>query len=327
MVGVGGSASGGASSSASGGSGSDFVGDDDGSVPFEPTDFLGRVCDRAPPTSLVAHVIQPNKSRFFYTWTTEAQEQGLREGDPLYSVGEVPGKGRGRAADLLFAKAEAEPDSLAALVAPFFETCRYGWPHPWPTRFGVGGEMYGDKLIKIQLKPEAWVAVLSETGDVWTVYDSVGQRVPREEALAHPERVGALYFVYVSEGDGDCGSFGPVGMDTYREFVLGNEEMVLRYEVGTEAILSELEQNRMLLGEYLRFAQRCSEPEFSAFVGAAACTVVGSPSPWSGDDPYIESLAIPSETYLPTVENLTALIDSLTAALFEPDPFVVEKPE
>src|SRR5690606_10063086 len=141
-----------------------------------------------------------------------------------------------------------------------------------------GGETYGDKLIKIQLKPEAWVAVLSETGGVWTVWDSVGNYIPPQEALAHPERIGAFYFSYSGGPPSSyCGSFGPVGADPYQEFVLGNEEMVLRYETGTEAILSELNENKRLLSEYLQYARRCSEPDFSSFSESARCSVAASP--------------------------------------------------
>jgi hypothetical protein len=324
-VATGGSSAGGSVSTAgapsSGGSG-DF--EDGGTVGHG--DWLGRDCDPPPSDqlSLEAHVVQPYKSRIFYTWTTEDQEKGLREGDPLYSVGEVPGKGRGRAADVLFDRAKADPDSLSGLVAPFFDTCRYGWPHPWPTRFGVGGEQYGDKLVRITLKPQAWVARLDPSGEISSVYDQQGAHVPFAEAMAHPERIGALYFVYFGDPTVDdwCGSFGPVGPESYREFVLGNADMVERYEVGTEAILSELDDSVRFLKEYRRSLRGCTEPSAARFFELTACGLLHIP--WYADA-YIRSLALPGPAYLPTDENLAALIDSLESVRFEPEPFVLEE--
>lgn len=324
-VATGGSSAGGSVSAggapSSGGSG-DF--EDGGTIAH--VDSLGRACDPRPypRLPLEVHVVQPYTARIFYTWTTEDQEKGLREGAPLYSVGEVPGKGRGRAADLLFDRAKADPDSLSALVAPFFETCRYGWPHPWPTRFGVGGEQYGDKLVRITLKPQAWVARLDPSGEISSVYDQQGSPVPFEEAMAHPERIGALYFIYFGDPTVAiwCGSFGPVGPESYREFVLGNADMVERYEVGTEAILSELDESVFLLTQYRDSIRGCTEPSADLFFQLTAC---GRLDTLQNADAYIRSLAIPGPAYLPTDENLAALIDSLESVRFEPEPFVLEE--
>lgn len=294
-----------------------------GSWDIHVYDSLGRSCEvDLSVAGIQEHAVDRTRARVFFTWTTEEQAEELRGGGPLYSRGEIPGKGRGRAADLLFARAEASPDHISALVAPYFETCRYGWPHPWATRIGLGGEDYGDKLVRIELKPEAWVGMLAADGNIEEVFDLEGERVDDDLVREHPERIGALYFSYSGEENTDyCGTFGSGGAGDYREFVLGNAAMVLRYEMGTEAVRRELDDGATFLSEYLFLAKKCSEPDESKYGRFAACNF-----DW-GDagDPYLNALALPGPAYFPSEENLEALIDILTHKLIEPDLELIQE--
>jgi hypothetical protein len=256
-----------------------------------------------------------------YSWTVAEQEDGLRTGDPLFSIGEVEGKGRGIAMDLLFGMAEAEPTSLAAQLSSTFNLVRYAWPNPWATKLGLGGEDYGERLIRIELRDEAWIGSLGGNGQVTTVWDLQGNLVPLEQVQQTPQRVAALYFVRdESAGGPSCGTFLQGG-GGYREFIVSNEAMVKSWSVGTEAILRRLEDDIDSLVEYLRVIRPCP-PAYANFNRDVSCT-------WGSSqyrDPYLHALALPDEAYSPNPANLAHLIAVLEAARFDPDPYTVENP-
>lgn len=255
--------------------------------------------------------------RVLYSWTTAEQEAGLREGAPLFSVGVVEGKGRGIALDLLFERAESNPDSIEARLSVLFDKARYAWPNPWATRMGFGSEDYGNRLLKIVLREDAWIAHLSESGTVGSVWDLRGTLVNPEDVAANPEQIGAFFFVRgAATGGPECGSFLG-GSGGYREFVLGNVSMVESYEVGTQDTLDRLDEDIRALTEYFDLVRPCPSSFGTNFNAMVFCS-------WGYDtDPYIESLALPDEAYVPTPVNLATIIQTLTQDRFTPDPFVV----
>ena len=248
--------------------------------------------------------------RVLYSWTTAEQEAGLRDGARLFSVGVVDGKGRGIALDALFAFAEQNPDSLEAQLTVLFDKARYAWPNPWATRMGFGTESYGDRLLKIVLSEEAWIARLSPAGTVADVWDLEGAPVAPEDVAATPERIAAFFFVRTSEAGPQCGSFFG-GTGGYREFVLGN------LEIGSQAILDRIDSDISALTEYLEVVRPCPPALGNNFNAAVFCN-------WGyTGDPYLESLSLPDDPYVPTAANLTTIIETLTADRFTPDPFTV----
>ena len=261
-----------------------------------------------------AHV---GAQRVFYSWTTDEQVAELRAGGPLFSRSESPGKGRGLALTQLeaFAVSDSGPaQQLAAqLASTVFAKLRYSWTNPWATLLGWPGETYGNQLLQVELKPDAWIAVFDE-GRL-SVFDVDNQPVELASALDTPERIGAIYFQANVDGSPTyCGSFsqGTVG---FREFVLGNLHMVKRWSLATP----ELKQ---------RLAQDITD--LQAFQAEVACLPVPEQPAWSSDvtcqwryrwqEPealsnYGFSLGIPSELYWPSVPNIQALIAALQMSM------------
>ncbi len=258
-------------------------------------------------------------TRVLYSWTSAEQEQDLRTNEKLLTVGEVPGKGRGYAMDMLYEyAATAESNSLEAKLTEIFTEFRYSWPNPWATRLGTPGESYGDRLVRMKLRANAWIARLADWGMVDTVYDVEGNVVPHAQALANPERIAALYFVRERNDGGPlCGTFSNGGGGGYREFIVGNAAMIEEWSIGTQEIRERIEGDVAELEALIRVVSKCGMSVPANFNGSVVCG-------WGATGvPYYEALALPSELYAPSVDNIRALLDALEASLFEPDPLTV----
>jgi hypothetical protein len=269
-------------------------------------------------------VSEVGKQRVFYSWTTDEQVAELRAGGELFSRSERPGMGRGLLFTELATLAEAStPEGTLAdvLGQQTFAKARFAWPNPWATLLGFPGESYGNQLLRIELKADAWIAYL-DAGEL-SVVDAQNQPVSLEDALASPERIGAIYYQSAAQaGSAYCGSFshGAVG---FREFALGNIDMVARWSLATPEITARLEADLEVLRT---FEERL-----------VCLSLTTTPADWAdqvgctwGRDPrrdllgdYDFALGLPSELYWPSPENIAALISAVEASLPTGDPLSV----
>lgn len=262
-------------------------------------------------------------TRELYSWTTAEQAAELRRDGVLFTRTERPGMGPGYAFTYLASVADAgwsqDYVALANGLISSFDKARYAWPSPWATRMGWPGEDYGDQLVRILLKPDAWIVVVEEPWRI-TVIDMNNKSVPVADALASMDRIGAIYFIK-TDGRGNGSFFECSG--GYREFILGNLAMIEEWSIATEAIRTRIEADAALI-EALRLELEPAPPVFdpTTFNRMIACRW-GDPVN-SDLDRYERSLAIPSEYYIPTPDRLATLRDTLRASLFTPNPFVVK---
>jgi len=257
------------------------------------------------------------EQRVLYTWTTQEQIDELREGAPLLSRTEREGLGPGAAYEY-FAQA-SETDPIAALLnQERFAPSRHAWLHPWATRMGWPGESYGNQLIKLVLKPEAWlVKVISGQFSVW---DLSGNQLDAQQALDDPDRIGVVYFQKdASLGGSDCGSFGSRGKQGFREYILNNPAMIESWSHGTTEILERLQADIALVQEFVRRTRACPETRGAEeWSGDVICGDFNR-SPNTELGAYEQALALTSEYYLPRPANLVALAETLEGDLFEPN--------
>lgn len=260
-------------------------------------------------------------TRELYSWTTAEQAAELRRDRELFTRSERPGMGPGYAFTYMMQMSSLQGaiGTLLKGVLGTFEKGRYAWPHPWATRMGWPDEDYGDQLLRIVLKPEAWVLVVIERGGI-NVVDMKGNVVPNSDAAAAIDRIGAVYFMK-TDVTGN-GSFAQCS-GGYREFIVGNLAMIEEWSLGTQAIRARIESDAALI-EAFRLELEPSPPVFDAanFNRQVACS-------WEEPvrtnlDRYERSLAIPSANYLPTQSALGTLRDTLRASLFDPAPLVVK---
>jgi hypothetical protein len=262
--------------------------------------------------------------RIFYSWTNEEQVAELRAGGELFSRSERPGLGRGLLFTELAAVAESEPSPVTqlaeALVNQVFAKARFAWTNPWATLLGFPGETYGNQLLRIELKPDAWIARFDQ--GTLTVFNANSEEVPIETALATPERIGAIF--YQSRADAEScyvGSFARGGVG-FREFALGNIDMVERWSLATPEIVERLQSDI---------------DELQAFQAQVACMSIGADwstevtCAWGGGlisaasalGNYDFALGLPSDLYRPSSENLEALVAALEVSMPTGEPLVV----
>jgi hypothetical protein len=265
--------------------------------------------------------------RVFYSWTTDEQVAELRAGGALFSRTERPGLGRGQAFTELaaFAATGSAPEQVLAgrLESVVFATARFAWTNPWATLLGWPGETYGNQLLQIELKPEAWIAFFN--GQTLQVLDAQGQYIPIDTALASPERIGAIYYMATPDPTSSyCGSFSTGAPAAFREFILGNIGMVQRWSLATPEIAARLESDIAELQAF-QAALECMTPiDQSYWADTARCEWVGGYGNMTHN--YDMALAIPNELYVPTPDNIAALVAALQASMPTGTPLDVTPP-
>jgi hypothetical protein len=270
--------------------------------------------------------------RELFSWTTAEQAAEIRAGGVLMTRTEREGLGPGYAMEVLAKFAVGtSPDpvwvaqrELAKLLSgPQFEKARYAWSEPWATRVGWPGEDYGDQLLRMVLREDAWLAVYG-SGRL-TVVDMNNQVIPITEAVAYPERFAGVFFVNgTSDGGPNCGGSFRSGGYGYREFIIGNEAMIEEWSLGTSEIRARIEADAALVRSFFERVRPCP-PSLDAYSWNLDVCCRWSDSPYDGElGAYEAALAIPSANYLPQAAPLAALLQALEQSLFEPDPFVVE---
>ena len=265
-----------------------------------------------------------------YSWTTDAQASALRADRVLFSQNGDDGLGPGYALMYLRQLAASEAAGLelgklaSVLSGELFAKPRYAWPEPWATRMGWPGENYGGQLLRIVLKPEAWVVVV-RSGTL-AVTDAQNKPVSWADALANPTRLGAIFYQRDgSAGGPQCGSFQNGG-NGYREFVLGNLAMVEEWSLGTQKVLDRLQANIEQLTRFFEQARACPAVGASAssWNASVSCSWdAPSGGPYSEQVAYEQALAIPSENYLAEPKRIAQIIETLQGDLFQLDPLVV----
>jgi len=269
--------------------------------------------------------------RELFTWTTAEQIQEIRAGSVLMTRTEREGLGPGYAMEALAMlgscttgdPADADRIALAALLSgPAFSKARYAWTEPWATRVGWPGESYGDKLVRMVLRQDAWLARYDSRR--LDVIDMSNAPVALADALAHPERLAGVYFVRDGGAGGpECyGSFRGEGGNGYREFIIGNEAMIEEWSLGTPEIRSRIESDIALVQTFFERIRPCP-PRADSFWNSNVVCNWANPPDATEVSAYEGSLAIPGPGYLPAAEPLVSLIEALQASLFEPDPLVV----
>lgn len=211
--------------------------------------------------------------RTLYTWTTPDQIEALRRDRRLLVREESPERGASYFEQVVHALAGGG-DAIAGLLdTTTFARSRFAWPAPWATREGWDGEQYGDHVIRATLRPEAIVLALSTVTGKFEAHDLGDHAVGLDEVCAHPERIGAVYFVSSCKTPAAKGL--PLPGASYREYVLCNEAMVAAWAVGTQDIVDELAAEADALSA-LADQVRTAAPTSDQRAGFASAIALGS---------------------------------------------------
>ena len=190
------------------------------------------------------------------------------------------------------------------LFTTTFAKMRFAWPAMWATRASWPGESYGDQLIRITLKPEAWTVRLTSTG-TFEVHDAQDAVVPISTALAAPQRIAVIYFI--SDRTQPPAKSIPHAIASFREYVLCNESMIASWEVGTERIAREVAEATAKVESIRRWVE-ATKPVVKT---AVATTWQPDAVPADSIATYHQALALDSSTYWLDPNILRQLVDQL----------------
>jgi len=251
----------------------------------------------------------------FYTWTTTDQIDDLRASRQLLVRDESPVSGASYLDQILHGLAQHGDPLATTLYTTSFAKMRFAWVTPWPTRAGWPKESYGDQLIRVTLKPEAWIVSVSTATGRFEVHDLADQVVPIDAARNQPSRIAAIYFVSDATQPPAPNVLPPT--TSFREYALCNEAMIATWEVGTTRVAREVGEAAATVDAVVRYV----ETEHPIVVDKVA-------SAWSNarvtDDPiaaYHAALALDSPLYVLEAAPLRALAAMLRAT---PRPPAIE---
>lgn len=258
---------------------------------------------------LAAGVLTEIPPRVLYTWTTADQIARLSGHRMLLTRTESPTRGQTGFALRIAEHAEQTGSPTAALLSrPGLARHRYAWHNPWATALGWQEETYGDDLIAVELRDEAWMGIFDVQAEVPLRFvDMKGQAVSDAMVLASPERIGVILHRKPSTWvpDPKYYTFG-MTIPAYREYVLCNEAMIKRWSHGGRPQAEVLSESRSLL-EALR-------PHLSEQPPAVDLEQLWREPP--GTDPitlYFHNLGLSSGQYWPSIAAVDALIARLEA--------------
>ena len=107
-----------------------------------------------------------------YSFTTKAQADGLRRGDPIFSKTASDSGHRGFLFDVLSARAGRGDTTAKELAGPRFEAGRFAWPFLSGTR--VSPEPYGDEILSFTFKRDALFVAISTSAPDYRFFDASG---------------------------------------------------------------------------------------------------------------------------------------------------------
>ncbi len=270
--------------------------------------------------------------RTIYSWTVPEQISELRADPTLLTKSMTSDGERGRAADLILESAETD-EIAAMLAAPQFEKRRFGWSNPWATLLGWSGEDYGDRLLAITLRPDAWVGRMLATRDsqlTWAFFDMDGNPVENSQVLADPQRLAMVYFVDERDSPECRGSLFRAG-SIFREYFVLNESMIESYQAGTTELKAEIDRGITALEALLK---KLNTGDCNSLNEGAPCWRERVAAEWwtareldNVQTLYEHALAFPNTLYEPTISNIETLLERLRAVPFDGDPLVYEYPD
>lgn len=182
--------------------------------------------------------------RDLVSWTTRPQVDALRSSKVLLVATANTGGPPSPFVYLLDGQSRAKNAAGALAKALFteerFSRRRYAWTAGYATVLGLLQKRYGDQLVAIRLKSNAWIVELDPAKTpTMRVRDLAQHEITLDEAVLHRERIAAVYHVRK-------GSDVP---RPFREYVVVNEAEVERWAVGTPDVVAEVDAEARLLRE------------------------------------------------------------------------------
>lgn len=237
--------------------------------------------------------------RDLYSWTTLEGIANLRARKRLLVATATTGGFLSPFLQLLTATAtRPTPQGRIAkllLTHPALIRRRYAWTAPFATVMGMGKRTYGTSLIRIQLRPDAWIGRFA-IGDEMRFLDARGAAVRHADVVRTPDRIGAVFHVFAEQ-------------PAFREYVVISEAMVERWSIATPEI-------RAVVDDELELLREVREAGFTAAGAERSATASWRRTPTGLEALWHASLAFDNDRY----RARPAQLDAIRAALAAYDP-------
>jgi len=232
-----------------------------------------------------------------YSWTTPANIAALRNTRRPLSAGATTGGFVSpflRALALVATRSGPGRDVARMLIThPVLLRRRYAWPHPFATVLGVGDRTYGTALIRIELRPEAWIGRFDPAAaEPFTFRDASGATIAIADVISHPERIGAMFHVRTELAV------------PFREYVVCSAAMIASWSVATPEIRAELAAELSTIAAVARVAG-------TTYASASPAWARGDTAGWLGR--WHTALAFDNPRYRATPAALATLAAALDA--------------
>lgn len=251
-----------------------------------------------------------------YTWTTPEALADVRKTRHLLvataSSGQFTSPFNRSLATLARGTRAGAPIARLLATHPKLIRRRYAWPAPFATVMGVGRRTYGNALIRIELRPHAWIGRFDPSApEPFTFVDASGAYVDATRVLAEPERIGAIFHVRTE----------PTLEVRFREYVVCSTAMIASWSVATPDIRAELDAEVALLRAMREWVAILPDDETTLPASSA-----WKRTPVSADPAVLwrSVLAFDNRRYQPRQRQLDAILAAL--ADYDPagEPLVVE---
>jgi uncharacterized membrane protein YgcG len=206
---------------------------------------------------------------------------------------------------------------MSALVERFRWT-RTTWANPWALRLVEHPASEHMNPVRIVFKDDAWFVRITDR--MVSVLDVNNSPVTLEAANAAPDRIAAIYYVVDDATPGTANGCE----NGRRELALGNEAMVESFSIGTKEILARVDADLEAFATLFQAARPCSSVDKGAgvtFRNYTVCTAWDYFDALTEYNAYVWSLSTPVESYKPSPQNISNLVEALKLDRFEPDPF------
>ena len=244
--------------------------------------------------------------RVLYTWTNRTQTRAI-EANKRFITKTARDDGR-RALFEQVLDARSKDPVAQLLKRRELSARRFTWPHAFGTILGLGDERYGDRLMRVRLKPDSIIGYMpQEAGAEWVFRDMQGNEREIATVLRQPERLAAIMHLWPGHARNQQGTHEP-----FREFVLVNESQVEKLETGTPEVAEEIARMAKLAGA-LRRAVKSGLLDGPGSTDLVELWTSRSRGDESMRDRYFRALAFGSSGYRPSTE----LVDLLDRALRE----------
>jgi hypothetical protein len=266
-----------------------------------------------PRALLGADVVTNDKvaRRTLYTWTTREQAFELERDRILLTRDESPVHGASLYDQILARLADGGNALAKQLRTEAFAKARFAWPAPWATARAWPDESYGDQLIGVVLKPDAWIVKLRTTKTELEVVDLADRPIAVADALKTPERIAAVFFFQDVFGSGMGTVYGFFERAPYREYVLVNESMIESWSMNTPAEQAVMERGARAIGALAEEAASRASPKHQELFEWRVMTHWRGGQPVDSIDVYESALAFASPLYEPDATKLRDLAKAL----------------